>query len=364
MIWVVMDGVRVLLQLLIDAAAFARLLLRPRGAIAAENLFLRKQLAMYRQRGVKPRRPDVAARVSLVVLSMCFDWRDALAVVTPRTLMRWHRIGFRLFWRWKVKQGRPPIPAELRVLIRRMANENPTWGEERIANELLLKLGLRVSPRTVRKYMPKRPKGVPRGDQRWLTFVRNHAQAIVACDFCVAVTATFQLLYVFVVLEHGSRRVLHTNVTRHPTAHWTLQQLREAIPSDHPYRYLIHDRDNIFSAEPDTSVANLRLKVLRTPYRAPQANAHCERLLGSLRRECLDFVIPLGEGNLRRVVKEWAAYYNSSRPHMSLGPGVPDPPASIPAVLQSTRHRIRDGSEVIARSVLGGLHHDYALAPV
>ncbi len=274
---------------------------------------------------------------------MCFDWRDALAVVTPRTLMRWHRIGFRLFWRWKVKQGRPPIPAELRVLIRRMANENPTWGEERIANELLLKLGLRVSPRTVRKYMPKRPKGVPRGDQRWLTFVRNHAQAIVACDFCVAVTATFQLLYVFMVLEHGSRRALHTNVTRHPRAHWTLQQLREAIPSDHAYRYLIHDRDSIFSPELDTSVANLGLKVLRTPYRVQQANAYCERLLGSMRRECLDFVIPLGERHLRRVVTEWAAHYNQTRLLVTVSRRVWNNPCFVPS--QADARQTKGGTQ-------------------
>ena len=150
--------------------------------------------------------------------------------------------------------GRPPIPADLQALIRRMARDNPTWGEERIANELLLKLGLRVSPRTVRKYMPKRVdrgRGQRATSQRWRTFVRNHAQAIVACDFCVVVTATFRLLYVFVVMEHASRRILHVNVTAHPTAAWTLQQLREAIPADHGYRFLIHDRDSIFSQQFD-----------------------------------------------------------------------------------------------------------------
>ena len=282
--------------------------------------------------------------------------------MTPRTLVRWHRLGLRLFWRWKVRQGRPPIPAELRVLLRRMAKENPTWGEERIANELLVKLGLRVSPRTVRKYLPKRPKGVPRGHQRWSTFVRNHAETIVAGDFCVVVTATFRLLYVFVVMEHGSRRVLHANVTRHPSANWTLQQVREAIPPDHRYRYLIHDRDSSFSGELDTSVANFRLKVLRTPFRVPQGNSHCERLLGTMRRECLNFMVPLGEGHLRRLLKEWTTHYNGSRPHMALGPGVPDPPAGIPVALQSSRHRIGDGVEGVARPVLGGLHHDYAFA--
>ncbi len=192
------------------------LLLAPRRSVAAENLFLRRQLALYLERGAKPRRVDAATRVSLALLSRLFDWRDALVVVRPETLIRWHRAGWRLFWRIKSRPGRPPIPLELRQLIRRMASENPLWGEERIANELLLKLGLRVSPRTVRKYMPKRPPGRPRGDQRWSTFLRNHASAIVACDFFVAVTATFRLLYVFVVIEHGSRRVLRVAVDGAP----------------------------------------------------------------------------------------------------------------------------------------------------
>ncbi len=163
--------------------------------------------------------------MSLALLSRLFDWGDALVVVRPETLVRWHRAGWRLFWRSKSRPGRPPIPLELRQLIRRMAAENPLWGEERIANELLLKLGLRVSPRTVRKYMPKRPPGRPRGDQRWSTFLRNHARAIVACDFFVEVTATFRLFYVPVLIEHGSRRLVHFNITQHPTAAWTPQQL-------------------------------------------------------------------------------------------------------------------------------------------
>ena len=216
-------------------------------SLAAENLFLRKQLAFYQERKIKPRRFDNVTRFMLVLLSHGFAWQDALANVTPKTFIGWHRAGFRLFWRWKSRPGRPRIPAELRALIREMALNNPSWGEERIANELLLKLGIQISPRTVRKYMPKDPRGQPRGDQRWSTFVRNHASAIVACDFCVVVTATFRLLYVLVVIEHQTRRIVHCNVTIHPTAAWTLQQLREATPSDHRYRFLIHDGDGIFS---------------------------------------------------------------------------------------------------------------------
>ena len=249
-----------LLTLMGDAGRFLLLCLRPSPALAAENLFLRKQLALYQEHHTTPRRATNATRLALVWLGRWFDWRQVLAIVQPATFLRWHRQGFQLFWRWKSRPGRPRIPAELQALIRQMAQDNPTWGQERIANELLLKLVLRVSPRTVRKYMLKcldRGPGQCVASQRWSTFVRNHAQAIVACDFCVAVTATFRLLYVFVVIEHASRRLLHVNVTAYPTAEWTTQQLREAIPSDHTYRFLIHDRDSIFSQALDQCIRNL-----------------------------------------------------------------------------------------------------------
>ena len=353
-----------LFMLVCDAVRFLLLCLRPSPALAAEILFLRKQLALYQEHNVTPRRATNATRLVLVWLSRCFDWRQALCIVQPETFMRWHRQGFRLFWRWKSKPGRPTLPQDLQALIRRMALENPTWGQERIANELLLKLGLRVSPRTVRKYMPKRlapSPGTRITSQRWSTFVRNHATAIVACDFCIVVTATFRLLYVFVVIDHVSRRLLHVNVTAHPTAEWTLQQLREAVPSDHGYRFLIHDRDSIFSQLLDRRIGNLGLHVLKTPPRAPQANAICERLLGTLRRECLDFLIPLTANHLRRLLHEWGRHYNAGRPHMSLGPGIPQPPRSLPASLQAYRHRISEHQRVGANPILGGLHHDYRL---
>src|SRR4029453_12641062 len=203
-----------LLTLLGDVVRFLRLCLRSPAALAAENLFLRKQLALYQERHIKPKRVTPATRLALIWLARWFDWRQALVVMQPATLIRWHRQGFRLFWRWKSQPGRPTIPADLQALIRRMARENPSWGEERIANELWLKLGLRMSPRTVRKYLPKRVdhgRGKRATAQRWQTFVRNHAQAIVACDFCLVVTATFRLLYVFVVMEHATRRILHCN---------------------------------------------------------------------------------------------------------------------------------------------------------
>ena len=211
----------IVFQFLFDLVALAVLAIRPRRSVEAENLVLRRQLALYKERGVAPRRMDAATRVSLAWLSKLCGWRSCLIVVRPETAIRWHRAGWRLLWRYKSRSGRPPLPLELRRLIRRMAIENPLWGEERIANELLLKLGIRVSPRTVRKYMLKRPPGWPRGDQRWATFLRNHAQAIIGRDFSVAVTATFRLLYVFVLIHHGSRPLVHFNVTAHPTADWT-----------------------------------------------------------------------------------------------------------------------------------------------
>ena len=358
-----MEGVKTIITLLGDLAAFFWLTLRPQSTLAAENLFLRKQLAMFQERKAKPRRPDTPIRIALVLLSRLFNWRDALVVVQPQTLVRWHRQGFRLFWRWKSRPGRPPIPIELRQLIREMAMSNPSWGEERIANELLLKLGIRVSPRTVRKYMQLHPWEQPRGDQRWSTLVRNHASAILACDFCVVVTATFRLLYVFIVIEHQTRRIVHCNVTAHPTAAWTLQQLREAIPSDHSYRFLIHDRDGIFSPLLDKSVSHMGIRVLRSPPRSPKANSFCERVIGTLRRECLDYFIPITESHLRSITTNWMTHYNKGRPHSSLGPGIPNPPSDLPVALQTHRHRIPNHLKVMAHPILGGLHHEYGLLP-
>jgi hypothetical protein len=226
---------------LADLVRFLALCLRSRAALAAENLFLRKQLALLEERKTQPRRATDAVRFVMSALSRFFEWRNALRVVKPDTFIRWHRKGFRLFWRWKSRQrGRPKLPPDLRALIRRMAAENPIWGEARIADELRLKLGLRVSPRTVSKYLSngRGPKRRPDPKQRWATFVRNHATAIVASDFFVVVTATFRFLYVFVVMEVGTRKIVHHNVTDHPTADWTLQQFREALPGDHTYGYL------------------------------------------------------------------------------------------------------------------------------
>jgi putative transposase len=278
-------------------------------------------------------------------------------------MIRWHRAGWKLFWRLKSRSGRPPIPIGIQALIRRMANENPSWGEERIANELLVKLGIQVSPRTVNKYLPRRPTRRPRGDMRWSTFLRLHTRGIIACDF-VAVTATFRLLYVFVVIEHRSRRLIHCNVTAHPSAAWMLQQLRETVGLQDRYEYLLHDRDNIFAKHLDESITRLGVKVLKSPPRSPMANGIFERVIGTIRRECLDWLIPLSESHLRSILKSWIPHYNSGRPHMTWGPGVPDPPATMKVMPRSrSRHRLREEVAVRANSVLGGLHHEYFLAP-
>jgi putative transposase len=346
-----------------DLTRFVVSVLRPRTALVAENLFLRKQLAFYREHKVRSRPLTDVARISLVLWSRLFQWKEALLIVKPETLIGWHRKGFKLFWRWKSRRGKPALPQKIRELIVRMARENPTWGQARVAAELLLKLGVWVSPRTIRKYWPCDPTGRGRrrvSSQQWATFVRNHADGLVACDFLVAITARFQLLYVLVMLELGSRRILHCNVSAHPTAEWTLQQMRESISSEHIYRFLIHDRDSIFSAELDEALRQgFGLNVLRIPPQSPQANAFCERLIGTMRRECLDWVIPLNEKHLRKILREWVAHYNEGRPHASLGPGIPAARhvRLVPNVTH--RHRLYTGCKVIARPVLGGLHHEY-----
>jgi putative transposase len=348
----IMKSFLLCLNLFADLLRFLLLGVRSKGSLAAENLFLRKQLAFYQERKIRSRRIDNSTRLMLVWLSRRFDWRSALCVVTPRTFIGWHRKGFQLFWRRKCQSGRSRIPLDVQRLIWRMAGENPCWGEERIANEPLLKLGLRVSPRTVRKYLPKSSAtgGNPRRDQRWSTFLQNHARSIVACYFCLAATATFRILYVFVVMEHASRRMIHVNTTAHPSAAWTLQQLREAIPSDHSYRFIVHDHDAIFSLGFDESVAGLGLEVVKTPVRSPQANSLCERLIGTLRRECLDWMVPMSEAHLQKTLRPWLAHYNRGRPHSSLGPGLPDPPPNSLVRMQRHRRRFDRPRRIVALS--------------
>jgi putative transposase len=349
---------------LLDVLQFVRTAVHTHGQLAAENLFLKKQLAFYIERKTKPRRASNATRLTLVVLARFIDWRSLLTIVQPDTLVRWHRHAFRLFWRWKSRpRGRPRIPPELQLLIAEMARANRTWGEERIAAELLLKLGISISPRTVRRYMRRRPSAQPGSrSQAWSTFVRNHARDVLACDFFVTVTARFRLLYVFVVLDVGTRRLVHWNVTAHPTAEWTVQQFRTCVSDETTHRFVVHDRDAIYSLAVDRALHAMGLRVLKTPAAAPQANAYCERLIGTARRECLDWVIPLDERHLRRVLGEWVPHYNRGRPHAALGPGFPNGSSAVAVPVLG--HWLSRAHRVTVRSILGGLHHEYGLATV
>jgi len=241
--------------------------------------------------------------------------------------------------------------------------ERPHCGEAGYAHSMASQRVPVVSPRTVRKYLANYRVRTPDPSQRWLTFIHNHAQAIVACDFFVVFTARFRILYVFVIMELGRRRILHHNVTAHPSAEWTLQQFREALTEEHPYRFLIHERDSIFSKDLNQAVTAMGVRILKTPVRAPKANAFYERLVGTIRRECLDFLIPFGERHLKQILTHWVTYYNHARVHTSLGPGVPDPIRPSPPI-SAHPHYLPAGHVIRSKAVLGGLHHEYWLEKV
>jgi len=275
------------------------------------------------------------------------DWRSALVIVKPETVVAWHRKGFRLFWTWKVRHGqpgRPVVAREVRDLIRRMCRENPTWGAPRIHGELL-KLGIDIGETSVSKYMvrSRRPPS-----QSWRTFLQNHVSQIVSVDFFTVPTIRFQILYVFLVLAHDRRRIVHFNVTAHPTAEWTGQQLRNAC-FDHFPRYLLRDRDAIFGQEFREQVRDMgREEILSAP-RSPWQRAYVERVIGSIRRECLDRVIVFDETALRRTLASYLEYYHRSRTHLSLARDSPEPrPVQRP-----------DTGPVVSVRQVGGLHHRY-----
>jgi putative transposase len=276
------------------------------------------------------------------------DWRSALAIVKPETVVAWHRAGFRLFWTWKVRHGRPGRPIisrEIRDLIRQMCRENPGWGAPRIHGELL-KLGIDIGESSVSKYMvrSRRPPS-----QTWRTLLENHAKQLVSIDFFTVPTLRFQVLYVFLVLAHDRRRILHFNVTAHPTAEWTGQQLREAFPFAQLPRYLVRDRDAIFGNEFRGQVQDMGIhEVLSTP-RSPWQRAYVERVIGSIRRECLDHVVVFHEASLRRILGSYVDYYHRSRTHLSLSKDSPEPRSIQPPEMGS----------VVAVSQVGGLHHRY-----
>jgi putative transposase len=329
--------------------ATASSILRSRAALELENLALRHQIGVLQRSARKRLKLILLDRLLWAWLSRVWsDWRSALAIVRPATVLAWHRRGFGLFWAWKIRRGhpgRPTLPRDVRDLIRRMCRENPTWGAPRIHGELL-KLGINIAESSVSKYMVR---GRKPPSQTWRTFLENHAQQLVSIDFFTVPTIRFQVLYVFLVLAHDRRRILHFNVTAHPTAQWTGQQLREAFPFEQVPRYLLRDRDAIFGEEFQRQVTDMGIQEILSAPRSPWQRAYVERVIGSLRRECLDHVIVFHEPSLRRILASYFQYYHRSRTHLSLEK---DSPA--PRSIQSP-----EMGQVVALPQLGGLHHRY-----
>ena len=292
-------------QFVIFLAHGLRALLRSRADLAIENLALRQQVAVLAERRPRPRLSAMDRLFWVSLRRLWSRWADVLVIVQPDTVVRWHRLGLRLFWRWRSLprcQGRPPIDCELRNLIRQMARENPTWDAPRIHGELQM-LGFDVAERTVSRYMPMRPAP---GDlvERWKIFLRNHQEAIVGMDFFTVPTATFDVLYVLVFVHHARRRVVHFALTPWPTAVWVIQQLREAFPFDQSPRFLVLDRDAKFSAAVVAAIRSFGIQPSQTAYRSPWQNPFAERWIGSVRREMLDHVAVLGEAHLRRLLRQ------------------------------------------------------------
>ncbi len=326
-------------------------LTRSKPELLLENALLRQQLVILERHVKKPRLTRRDRLSLLLIASRLPSWKQALVILKPETLLRWHRQGFKLFWRLKsrARLGRPRLSEELITLIQQMAAENPGWGAERIRGELL-KLGLRVAKDTIETYLRRvRRRRWP--SQGWNTFLRNHAKDVWACDFLPVTDLLFRTVYVFFIIELGSRRVVHFGVSRHPTDDWVAQQLREATPSLQAPRFLIRDNDRKFSSDFTSLARTSRIEILRTPYRTPRANAICERFLGSVRRECLDHLLIVSDGQLYRVLKEYVAFFNGARPHQGIE-------QQIPERMGSRGEEKREG-KIISFPVLNGLQHDY-----
>jgi transposase InsO family protein len=276
-----------------------------------------------------------------------------LHLVQPQTVLRWHRDLFRRYWKRKSrpKNRKPRIPQETIDLIKEMAEKNWLWGAEKIQGELL-KLGIKVSKRTIQKYMEKVRK---RSSQNWRTFLKNHAHEIWACDFTTVTSLFFKPIYIFVIMELESRRIVHTAVTLNPTDAWTAQQLREATPWDNQPKYLIRDNDNKFGKKFSAVAKSSGIEELKTPFQAPKANAHCERLIGTMKRECLDHFLILNQYQLKRIVTAFAGYYNQHRPHQGIKQRIP---AKLSQPTPQLSNQVK--GKVIATPILYGLHHSYA----
>ena len=324
---------------------------RSKTELVLENALLRQQLSVLQRQIQRPKLSWRDCTLIVLLASKLRSWRQVLVIVQPDTVLRWHRDLFRRIWKRKTKSdkkpGRPPLAVEVVALIKQMAEENRTWGAKRIRGELL-KLGLRVSKSAIQKYIAQVRKSLP-SKQNWSTFLRNHASQIWACDFLQTYDVFFRTLFVFAIIELGSRRVVHFGITRHPTDRWIAQQLRNATPFGEGPRFLIRDNDRKYGPSFDRVAAGIEM--LKTPYRAPKANAICERFLGSLRRECLNHFLILGEKHLYRVVKEYTQYFNRARPHQGIEQRIPCRPERPEAPPVS--------GTLASRSVLNGLHHDY-----
>jgi transposase InsO family protein len=320
---------------------------RSRVSHDAEILFLRQQLLVLRRSAPARLRLRNTDRLIFVWLYRLFpSLLDAAVVFKPETLVRWHRGGFRLFWRWKSRRrpGRPPVPTGIRNLVRQMSRENPLWGAPRIHGELL-KLGIEIAQSSVAKYMERRR--IP-PSQGWKTFLRNHALHIAAVDLFVVPTIGFKLLYGLVILRLRRRQLVWTNVTANPTAEWIARQVIEAFPWDQAPRYLIRDRDASYGAVVTRRLQAMGIRDRPIAPRSPWQNGYVERLIGSIRRECLDHVVVLGEAHLRRILTAYAAYYNELRTHLALDK---DAPLGRP---------VQPVGRIVSAPILGGLHHHYA----
>ena len=334
--------------------AFVRTLfscLQTHRDLALENLALRHQIAVLRRSG--PKRPRLGPPDRALWAWLCGiwpPWRQVLVLVQPATVIRWHREGFRLFWRCKSspagQPGRPSVDKDVIQLIRSIAEANPGWGAPRVHGELR-KLGIDVAQSTVSKYMPAKPRKPP--SQTWRAFLDNHVGNLASIDFFPVHSATFRVLFVLLVLSHDRRRIVHFNVTANPSAAWTAQQIAQAFPEDSAPKYMIRDRDAIYGEIFRRRVRNMGIEQVVTAARSPWQNPYCERLIGSIRRECLDHVIVLGENHLRAILREYFAYYHRWRTHLSLAKDCPEPRAV---------QRPEQG-EVIALPQVGGLHHGY-----
>lgn len=323
-----------------------------RSDLLIENLALRQQLATLTAKRPRPRM-RAADRVFWLTLRRFWPrWKDALVVIRPDTVVRWHRAGFRKFWTWKSRRrfiGRPSTKAEIRALVRRMAAENPTWGAPRIHGELLM-LSFDVSERTVSLMMLRHPAD-PEAQQRWGNFLRSHREVLAAMDFFTVPTATFRVLYVFFAIHHARRTVFHVRVTEHPTGAWIIQQLREAFRFDSAPRYLIFDNDKKYGADVLAVIEHMDIRRKQITAYSPWQNGVAERWVATVRRDLLDHVIVLNERHLHRLLSELVAHYHGDRTHLGLG-------KSTPSMRVPTSNPKSDAA-IVGNPRLGGLHHRY-----